>query len=562
MVADTTLVHHGHTFLTVQCGDVVLAVDPVLVRRDLAFGDPAAPGWAAPIGAIDAVVLSHSHDDHLHPPSLLGLAPETPIHFPAVCRRATSVLRGLGFTALHPYDTGDDIHLSPAMTVTPIPAEPSVEGTPQFALVVRTDDVTVLDAVDLRDSATTTEALECWRGKLDLAFVPAASSLQWEGGWNQMDVVSAVAFCEWLGAPLVGVCGGALSMAQARAHGRIARYPTDVADWRAHAAERLPSTRVIPHRPPYRLVYEKGALARSGPVAPNHRGRALRAPSGVHAVTATAFTGYDVRCPTRKLSVRPFHASGWAPGWDDVRPQLARSRPELECLLRRCDPAQHLTPAALVVPCTLRWLLRHDRADVAADLVAACPAPAGDLVDVELTLYSLVEAIVQHAALPSEALRDELLRCVALDRGLYGLYTVQDQMREAAYPGAGGPELIEEQLRTIQATVHRRRPILDRNHMLVTKADLPLLEGVVPVPAGGTAAAALLYPTSGDVFAVILSTLEWTLLQLCDGRTVDEITAATVEWLSVPPDHLDAQLFDLLGRLTHASALLVDWSAS
>src|SRR5690606_4812323 len=119
------------------------------------------------------------------------------------------------------------------------PAEPSVEGTKQCALLFETPDATVLDAVDIHDAPGTREALAAYRSRIDAAFLPAGASLQWQGAHNQMDPIDAAAFAAWLDPTIVCPCGGVVSASADRRLGTLERYPYDRGAWLAASAREL-----------------------------------------------------------------------------------------------------------------------------------------------------------------------------------------------------------------------------------------------------------------------------------------------------------------------------------
>ncbi|MCS0638558.1 MBL fold metallo-hydrolase [Streptomyces sp. LP05-1] len=83
----------GHATCTVEDSGVRILTDPLFVRR-LAHLRRRRGAVPPPDAArADAVLISHLHADHLHPPSLARLAPGTPLIVPRGAARAVPGLR-------------------------------------------------------------------------------------------------------------------------------------------------------------------------------------------------------------------------------------------------------------------------------------------------------------------------------------------------------------------------------------------------------------------------------------------------------------------------------------
>lgn len=81
----------GHATVLLEVDGVRLLTDPLLVDRLVHI--TRRVGSVGDVGRIDGILISHTHLDHLHVPSLSSLGPDVPIVAP---RGAASALSGLG----------------------------------------------------------------------------------------------------------------------------------------------------------------------------------------------------------------------------------------------------------------------------------------------------------------------------------------------------------------------------------------------------------------------------------------------------------------------------------
>ncbi|MEU9344237.1 MBL fold metallo-hydrolase [Streptomyces sp. NPDC048278] len=111
----------GHATCTIEDSGVRVLTDPLFARR-LAHlrrrrGAPPPPEARR----ADLVLVSHLHADHLHVPSLAGLAPGTRLLVPRGAPRAVPALRRLGRLRITEVDVGDGISVGP-LVVRAVPA--------------------------------------------------------------------------------------------------------------------------------------------------------------------------------------------------------------------------------------------------------------------------------------------------------------------------------------------------------------------------------------------------------------------------------------------------------
>lgn len=556
----TSLEHFGHTSFAVARDGLKLLIDPVLVRQELDFRQATCPEWFFGDPAeFDAIIISHAHDDHLHPPTLLGFPEETPIYYCGSPNDAGRLLSSLGFKNLHRIESGDVLEFPEDVKVHVIHADPSSEGTEQCCLLVETPDALILDAVDIKDSAETRQALEKFRGRVDVAFVPVGASLQWQGYYNQMDSIHAVSFCEWLAPAKVAPCGGTLSFSQKPRIGTIERYPTDFADWLSIAGRNLRPEQLLRQRPPFRLQYSGGEVFRCAPVLPASTYRPRNGTPRPQALLTTFFTGYDPQFATKRVAGRNFDLAAWVKSLDLIREVVANSEPTLLGLIRRCDPSLNRTPAATLLPSTMRHLVRSGEYELAAKLTAFIPKAADGQVGLELSFFALAEALVENAPGITHELAADLRACLWIDRGKYQLLNVhRDLTKLGRLPEAQAQRLVNDHLEELRGTIKRRRPMLGVNHLWLDAELIPLATGA---PRSQEHEALLCYSNLAGVQQLPLSPFEAQLLRLCDGRTFPEITAEFAGQLKVADAEVETALIQLLSHLTRQSVLLVDWSS-
>ncbi len=73
--------HMGHAFLIVDAGGNRLLFDPLSFSWDSV--NERQPYVASQLGKVDAVFLTHHHDDHLDIAKLLTFGPDVPIYVPS-----------------------------------------------------------------------------------------------------------------------------------------------------------------------------------------------------------------------------------------------------------------------------------------------------------------------------------------------------------------------------------------------------------------------------------------------------------------------------------------------
>jgi L-ascorbate metabolism protein UlaG (beta-lactamase superfamily) len=560
----TVVEHLGHTSFAIEHAGRRVLIDPIVARRDLDLRVPVCPQWYYDdLDRVDAVVLSHGHDDHLHPPSLLGLPRDVPVYF--LDEDATTcscdddprrLLSSLGFRDIRPFRPGDRLRPAEGVLVEAVPARPSSEGEEQVCFVVETPDVVVLDAVDIQDGPETRRALDARRRNVDVAFVPTGASLQWNGYWNQMDAVEAAAFCRWLEPARVATCGGAVSLAERPRVETLERYPDGLSEWLAVAGERLEPSRLFARRPPFRLHYQERRLLRWSLPRRAHLPPPPAPPPRTGALWACAFTGYDPQQPLRKVAHGLESLEAWLGALADLREALASAPSAIGRLLERAPSANRL-PAGLLAPSTIRHLLRNGALPTAARLCALCPPPPADPVAIERTFFQVAAAILDESE-EAAPRADEYRAALWIDTWIFRLFVVHARIRGHAPGGPQAAALRERHVEVLRAGLMERRPVLGPHHFRVDRRLAPLvLDEPLPEGTGG-----VLYSAApGGVVPCVLSDLECVFLDLCDGRTGGEIVEAVCASLALPRRDVEEVLSAFLARLTRASVLLVNWSS-
>ncbi len=116
-MSDDRLRWLGHSTVLVELGDVRILTDPLLRGRVLHLRR-AAPLDASGLDDVDAVLVSHSHYDHLDPPSLRRLPRDAEVIVP---RGAGELVRRQGFETVVEVEQGDTVSVG-AVRVRAVPA--------------------------------------------------------------------------------------------------------------------------------------------------------------------------------------------------------------------------------------------------------------------------------------------------------------------------------------------------------------------------------------------------------------------------------------------------------
>ncbi len=233
----------GHATVLIECGAVRLLTDPLLRDRVFHLRRQVAPVAAAATQALDAVLISHLHADHLDLASLHSLGPDTRLLVPV---GAGAWLRSRGFSEVSELAAGESTSVG-ALGVSAVEARHDGRRRPlggpraeTIGYLVRGDSALIYFAGD-------TECFEGMAGLgegLDVALLPVA-------GWGptlgpgHMDALQAAQATRLL-APRIAIpihWGTLLPLGLERRHRpRLGDPPQRFAE---HAARLAPGTEVV-----------------------------------------------------------------------------------------------------------------------------------------------------------------------------------------------------------------------------------------------------------------------------------------------------------------------------
>ncbi|WP_327348929.1 MBL fold metallo-hydrolase [Streptomyces europaeiscabiei] len=178
-----------HTCFVFETSEGRLAVDPALDY----FGNLWSPRGKNRLASqllsdVSAIVITHSHCDHFHPPTFLHFDKDTPVVIPAADRKSEfpmgKELAEHGFRNIVEIEAGETIELV-GLRVTSIAAPDSIEGIAQQSILIDDGKNRILHGADtLEDFETFRRVRE--EGPIRLALLPLNCSLNYQNLRNQM----------------------------------------------------------------------------------------------------------------------------------------------------------------------------------------------------------------------------------------------------------------------------------------------------------------------------------------------------------------------------------------
>ncbi|MCX4395497.1 MBL fold metallo-hydrolase [Streptomyces sp. NBC_00053] len=178
-----------HTCFVFDTEDGRVVVDPALDY----FGNLWSPRGrnrmaSQLLAGVSAVVITHSHSDHFHLPTLLHFDRKTPIAVPSSDRSTdfpmAAELADYGFTNVIEIEPMQAVRLA-GIDVTSVPAPDSIEGIPQQSLLLERGDLRILHGADTLEDFDALEEIAHER-PIRIAMLPLNCSLNYQNLRNQM----------------------------------------------------------------------------------------------------------------------------------------------------------------------------------------------------------------------------------------------------------------------------------------------------------------------------------------------------------------------------------------
>lgn len=187
-VVTLTVTRVQHTSFRIESSTTAVVIDPAIDPFNDMWSTRGESASALPLlHAPDAVLVTHAHTDHFHPPTLMGLDRDVMIAVPredlAESNRMATELAALGFGKVLEVAPGDVLRVGD-VTITVVDSPESIEGTTQLSYLLEFGDVKVLHAADALEGfgRNADGALQ----HLDLALLPLNVSLNASNLRNQM----------------------------------------------------------------------------------------------------------------------------------------------------------------------------------------------------------------------------------------------------------------------------------------------------------------------------------------------------------------------------------------
>lgn len=178
-----------HTCVRVDGPHGSLVIDPSLDYHGRMWSPRGRPVEASSLlRGVDAILITHAHSDHFHPPTLLHFGKDIPIVVPAADSTGAfpmlDELASFGFRNLTPLSHGDSIELS-GLTVYGFDVPESIETLAQMAYLIMGQGQRILHTADALEGFLSKELLAVAEG-CDVALLPMNASLNVANLRNQM----------------------------------------------------------------------------------------------------------------------------------------------------------------------------------------------------------------------------------------------------------------------------------------------------------------------------------------------------------------------------------------
>ncbi|MBI5494331.1 MAG: MBL fold metallo-hydrolase [Deltaproteobacteria bacterium] len=173
----------GHASLVVESDGTTVYMDPVFsdpFQGDLVVSCPRREVFPDALPRPDALVISHSHLDHFHAPTLSRLPRDIPVYVPRDSELVRALTR-LGFQDVHALAAGDLVQLRGLSLTSTGSAGPG----PEMGVLFTSPGASVWNQVDtVVTQRTCVEVLEQLDGNLDVAFCAYRPLLEYAGMWT------------------------------------------------------------------------------------------------------------------------------------------------------------------------------------------------------------------------------------------------------------------------------------------------------------------------------------------------------------------------------------------
>lgn len=189
-----TVTRVQHTSFRIESSTTAVVIDPAIdFFNDMWSTRGESVRALSLLEAPDAVLITHAHTDHFHPPTLMSLDRNVMVAVPredlAHSNRLAAELAALGFKKVLEVEPGDVLQVGD-LTIAVVDSPESIEGIPQLSYLVEFGDIKVLHAADALEGFG--HSADVALQHLDLALLPLNASLNASNLRNQMSPATFV----------------------------------------------------------------------------------------------------------------------------------------------------------------------------------------------------------------------------------------------------------------------------------------------------------------------------------------------------------------------------------